>query len=159
MKKEDGFQQIEQNYNFEQKERKWRKVFYWVFSLFIIAGLLGFFGNGLISSNNLEQEDFSLKYQRFARTQTPTKLEIISRASTSPFSFGINKKYLEKAEVKNVVPQPDSVEVTQEELIYHFNTNPGGVISIYLEPQGFGSRDLEIGVQGRKTSLNQFVYF
>lgn len=155
----DGFQQIEQNYSFEKREQKLRKVFYVVFILFIIAGILGLFGNGVLSKKHLEEEAFSLEYQSLIRTATPSKLEFVSKIGQTPLSISFGKDYLRNIEVQNIVPQPDSVGVTKNELIYHFAAEKGGLISFYVEPAGIGPQSMEVGVNDKALRLNQFVYF
>lgn len=150
---------VEQEYSFDRKEDKWRRAFYCLFGAFLLAGALGAFGNGALSNKTLKGEGFLIRYERFLRTDTPSKLEVNLSNIDPPLTVSLGKEYLEKIEVERVVPQPESVEAKENGLVYSFKVDKGGTITFYIKPQSAGPRELEIEVQGQKKSLDQFVYF
>ena len=129
-KEKPSIQLIEQEYPFEQRENRSRRIFYWLFASFLTAGVLGLFGNGILSQKTVEDKDFILKYERFLRTDTPSKLEITFKNTENPLTVTLNTEYLEQVDIQNVIPQSESVEVTEDGHVCHFKVKGGVVISV-----------------------------
>lgn len=149
-----------EQYSFELKEYKVQKVFWVLITFFLVAGLLGVFGEGILSRVIIEEEDFQIEYERFMRDETPADFSVyITKSSGNSVTIAVGKDYIKKVKIQGVVPQPASVETRDERLIYTFNAAGNGLITFNIQPQYVGAVNLEIAVQGHTKHLNQYIFF
>jgi hypothetical protein len=137
-----------------------------------LAGLLGLFGGaGPLSRATLGDQNDTLyiqEYERFLRFGKPTTLHL-SLDTAEAFEGGkirlwINREYLKSIQLQEVDPQPDTIEVTPERLIYIFNAKEGSEdrpteVTFELEPDEMGTLAGRVGLDGGASqSFEQFVY-
>lgn len=149
---------VEQRYSFEKKELRIHKIFGVLMLLFLTAGMLGLFGDGILSSSKVETSEYEITYDRFVRNESPSELYIHLKNAKETTTISFSKEYSERVEIKNTVPSPETVEIKDGLLVFTFNTSRQGVIAFYLWPVESGSTELELSVQDDINYLSQYVF-
>jgi hypothetical protein len=98
-----------------------------------LAGLLGLFGGaGPLNRATVGGQNDTLyiqEYERFLRFGKPTTLQVsldtAAAVEGTEMRLWINREYLKSLQLQEVDPQPDTVEVTPERLVYIFNAKEG----------------------------------
>src|SRR5918998_947773 len=91
-------------------------------------------------------------------------LEVAADLKGGEIRLWINREYLKSLQVQEVDPQPDTVEVTPERLVYIFNAKEGSEdrpteVTFELEPDEMGTLAGRVGLDGGASqSFEQFVY-
>ena len=125
--------------------------------LVIIAGALGMFGEGVISSTTPRSGVVNVEYERFFRYQTEMKILVKSGEHISTISFP--QRYLEKFKLIRFMPEPDANNTAGEETIYHFLPGQNHIVSIYLETQSYGNISGLMTINGKDPfQLQHFIY-
>lgn len=150
---------VKEEQGFDEKEIVFQKVFWVLMIAFLLSGGLGVFGDGGISKQNMESTAFTIEYERFARYETPTTLQVVVKNPTSSLtSISIDNEYLKKIKIEKVIPEPESVHAHSGISTFNFKVSENGLIIFYLEPQYSGSHTLEIDIMGERKNIAQFVY-
>lgn len=150
----------EKEYSFEQKEQKFQKGYWVLLTIFLMCGILGVFGKGVLSNASIEANGYSLHYDRFLRDETPTDVSIVlTEEMTSPVTVEISERYVKNVRIQSITPQPESVESSENRLVFNFNAEEGGIITFVVSPQYVGALPLDISVKGERKYISQFVYF
>lgn len=149
---------VEERHSFEKRELRIHKIFGVCMVLFLTAGLLGLFGDGMVSSQKIEASEYEITYDRFVRNESPTELFVHLENAEKTTTISFNEAYTEKVEIKNIVPSPASVQIKNGLLVLNFNTSREGVIIFYLWPIESGSAELELSVQDDINYLSQYVF-
>jgi hypothetical protein len=137
-----------------------------------LAGLLGLFGGaGPLSRATLGDQNDTLyiqEYERFLRFGKPTTLHVsldtAAAVKGGEIRLWINREYLKSIQLQEVDPQPDTIEVTPERLIYIFNAKEGSEdrraeVTFELEPDEMGTLAGRVGLEGGASqTFEQFVY-
>jgi hypothetical protein len=136
-----------------------------------LAGLLGLFGGaGPLSRATLGDQNDTLyiqEYERFLRFGKPTTLHLsldTAAVEGGEIRLWINREYLKSIQLQEVDPQPDTIEVTPERLIYIFNAKEGSEdrraeVTFELEPDEMGTLAGRVGLDGGASqTFEQFVY-
>ncbi|HEX6983625.1 MAG TPA: hypothetical protein VF181_12770 [Balneolaceae bacterium] len=150
---------IEDELDFVHKERKVQRYAAVVMFLFLAAGLLGFFGGGVVSKTRISLNGFEVEYQQYLRESTSSEFFVYLEKAADTTVISFNKKYLEKIKINEIVPQPVSTKTNDNRIFYTFNTGGEGVIIFYLMPLNGGSRELVLGIGGEIKQIKQFVYY
>lgn len=150
---------VEKKTDFNRKERKVQRYAAALMLLFLLAGLLGFFGGGVVSKTKISLNGFEVKYQQYLRENTPSRLVIYLSGDTDSTTVSFNKKYIEGVKIGQIMPQPVSSKTSDGRIFYTFNTARQGMLVFYLTPDKPGSVELELGVQGEVKSLEQYVHY
>lgn len=128
-------------------------------SLLLAAAAGGFFGDGMISERSYSAHNVRIVYDRFMRMDKDTQMYIQVKDLGQQPVIGINNDYLKKVRILQVTPEPASVAIRDNTLVYRFHPVRNGFITFFLSPQQMGSQNLEITVAGKKMRLEQFIYF
>ena len=137
-----------------------------------LAGLLGLFGGAgpLSRATGGDQNDtlYIQEYERFLRFGKPTTLHLsldtAAAVEGGEIRLWINREYLKSLQLQEVDPQPDTVEVTPERLVYIFNAKEGSEdrpteVTFELEPDEMGTLAGRVGLDGGESqTFEQFVY-
>lgn len=159
--------QVADDLPLQAKIWKVERIAWVVFSLLLLAAMLGLFGGGILSKTKQSSADQALRieYERFGRYQAPTdiKLHIAAQAVRGEFlRVWFDARYLEEVELSQISPAPHSTEVAQGKHIYQFKiATPGQPVSINFEVKGnnYGQTHLLCGLEnGPELSLTQFFY-
>lgn len=148
----------EKYYSFQKKEWKLVRFGWFLMGLVLLAAQLGIFGNGPLSQKTYVSDNLSIAYERYMRIEKDVELQVQVEELGLDTTITINNDYLKKVRISQVVPEPASVEVRDDKLIYRFSSLESGVITFYLNPMQMGSQQLELTVGGRMVRFNQFIY-
>lgn len=162
--REVGDLQIAEDMPFQ--ERMWRaeRIAWACFALLILAGLLGLFGGGPLSTATIERGPLRVAYNRFERFGRPGTLEvqIAPAASSETAEIWLPHAYLQQLEVTSIAPQPREVRDDGEGLIYIFDlSQPGQAarITFHIMPMRPGPLSGAVGSgAGEPARFTQFVY-
>jgi len=149
---------VEELYAAQQKE--WR-AFRWFWSLMacvLLAAVLGVFGYGFISERTYTGAQLQVAYPKFMRVDSDTQLHLRVQDLGQNATVGINQDYLNKVKISQIVPEPVSVALDGNTLIYKFSYVRNGVITFFIDPYKMGSQRLKITVAGEKMSFQQYIY-
>ena len=162
-----GDLEIDQDLDYQQRSWFVQRIGWLVMGLFVLAGLLGLFGTGLLSNAKVgEQTDpLWLEYERFERFQSPTKLRLHFNPQTNPtgkIRVWFKRDYLENIQLQQVTPEPESVEAQSDRFVYTFANSKldrSTTVTFYLQPDRVGalSGSVSLGT-GSPLSFQQFVY-
>ena len=91
-------------------ERSWRaqRVGWLVMTMLVFLGLVGLLGPGPLSRAKLESSALRLEYRRIERVHAPSAIEIELQDSGSgrDLTLWLDRAFLDRYEVHNVVPRP-----------------------------------------------------
>lgn len=159
--------QVAEDLPLQTKIWKMERIAWVVFSLLLLAGMLGVFGRGILSKTTHSSPDqvLRIEYERFGRYQAPMDLKIHVGAQAVQGQFlrlWFDSKYFEAVELSQISPAPHSTEVAQGKHIHQFKVAaPGQPVSINFEVKGntYGQTHLRFGLEnGPELSLTQFFY-
>lgn len=158
-KEERNIHLVEKRYSFVQKEWKVQRIFEVLMILFLAAGFLGLFGEGVLSEKTISGDGFEVKYQQYLRVKTPTELLVYLNNPPDTTVISFNSTYLEEVKIEQIVPQPIAAKTQNWRLFYTFNTASGGQIMFYLMPESPGKKELDLQIHQEVSRIEQFVYF
>jgi hypothetical protein len=136
--------------------------------LFVLAALLGLFGDGPLSAAVASSNDGQLRvdYQRFCRRHAQQTLDITlpTQAGAGYVELSINSDYLRRVQVTEILPHPvQSIQHQTGQM--RFATDGSGqpmTVRFHLEPQQAGVQQAHLtigtGNQGREVHFQQLVY-
>ena len=140
----------------------------WIVALLVlIAAGVGLFGHGPISQaqESSESGDLRVEYERFARHQGRTKLDIVidpADKQAAEVRVWVSREYFDAAKTQTIIPEPDTFESASDRVTMVFRRMPGSGpmrVTVELEIEQMGPVNAEIGlVGGSQVSLSQFLY-
>lgn len=149
-----------------QKRDWWaERIMWFLLLLFVLAGLLGFFGRGglsLVKAGSVS-EKIEVEYQRFLRYHTKDRIDIslYDLTAAAEISVGIDKNYADKIQVEDIFPKPIKTVLTSNGVNYFFENQGAKTAKIifYLHPDKLGNVKTQLMVNGSfALSLNQYIY-
>jgi len=149
----------EKYYAFQKREWRAFRLFWVLMGLVVTAAALGLFGSGLLSDKTYTANGSRIDYNRFMRVAKNTEILIHVNQASRNASVSINNDYLRKVRIEQVVPEPTSVVIKDNKLVYTFSSVQNGFITFYLSPQKMGAHQLQISVNGTQASFDQYIYF
>jgi hypothetical protein len=162
-----GDLEVSQDLGFQRRAWAVQRVSWGVMALLLLGGLAGLLGPGPLSQQKAgdSSQPLSLEYDRFGRFKTPTTLKIHlgqSGRSSQQVRVWLNRDYLEHVQIRQVTPQPDTVEAGADRMVYVFRqTQPNQPTSVifHLEPEHIGSLPGKVGLaSGQPLNFSQFIY-
>ncbi|MCK9519893.1 MAG: hypothetical protein M0R74_12850 [Dehalococcoidia bacterium] len=87
--------EIDEDFDFQRRSWVVQRVLWTAGAVVLLAALLGFFGRGVLSSteSSTTEDDVVVSYQRFARLQTPTQIEVTVRVGGDKVEVWIARNY------------------------------------------------------------------
>ncbi|ALI98598.1 hypothetical protein [Rufibacter tibetensis] len=146
-------------YEFQKKEWFAFRVFWVLMAGVLTAAAFGLFGKGLLSDKTVTSNGVRFEYNKFMRVEKGTELLVGVGQGGKIADISINNDYIRKVKIDQVIPQPTSVEVRENKVIYRFSSVQNGFVTFYLIPYKMGSQPLEVTVGKAQLRANQFVYF
>jgi hypothetical protein len=150
---------------FQHREWTIQRGGWLVMMAIIIAALIGLLGGGPLSSATAEAGPLQLQFSRFERRHAPTELEVTltsSAVSQDQVEVWISTDYLAGAEITSIVPEPEEVSETEDQLVYRFSIDDQTqtpTILFALEYDDPGLTTGRMGVtDGPELTFWQFVY-
>lgn len=159
--------EINQDLTFEQRSWRVQRVGWTVFSLILLAALLGLLGGpGPLSSRTAgEDSPFQVTYEGFARHNGPTKLTFQLQPGAvagDEVRVWLSSQYLESIQIERIEPEPNEIALSDDRVTYVFplsDAGAGGRIVLHILPQTLGRREVRLGIEGGpEHSFTQFVF-
>lgn len=158
---EHVFTGMEIDESLELHIKAWKlQPFAWtLIGLFVLAGLMGFFGTGPVSHAIQKQGGTTIDYERFYRTAMEMKLTITDDGGSPETVVKFPISYISSFTVVSVIPEPVETSVSEGEISYVFKTEGHSHrIVFYLEPQETGKVSGDLSVNENKLHLSQIIY-
>lgn len=139
---------------FQHKWWRFTRVLWIVFTIVVIADLLGCFGRGLLANARLKASDGSMnvQYERIERFSTPSILHInFGPASIhdGKIQLWISRSFVKPLGMQRVIPQPWTSVVGEDGITYTFPAKPGAAtVDLALEPAAPGVYQMAMRVPG-----------
>ncbi|MCL4298518.1 MAG: hypothetical protein KJ077_22465 [Anaerolineae bacterium] len=162
-----GDLEISQDLQFQEREWKAETVAWIIMALILIAALLGLLGPGPLSRQIAGEPDSGLwiEYNRFVRFHAPETLRVHVRpadGSGSEVRLWLNRDFVNRAELKDIDPQPERVEAWPDRLVYIINLpqpRQAATLIVHFEANEFGPTPVNLGLEdGPELNFNQFYF-
>ncbi|MCI0548840.1 MAG: hypothetical protein L0027_16345 [Candidatus Rokubacteria bacterium] len=154
------------------QERSWRlqRLGWGLMLIASLAAVLGLFGSGPLSRASIGSETggpLRLEYARFVRVDAPSVLRVRIAAvgpgrERGTASLWLNREYLERMRVEEVLPPPVAVEARGPEMHYTFAASgePAPLsVTFRLRPTAAGLLRADIGLpRGPVVPFTQIVF-
>ena len=159
--------QIEEDLTFQRHQMRFERIGWAAMALLLAAALLGLLGNGPLSTATAgdDGDPIRVRYGRLDRNSNPTSFTIFLAPEAAPEGqarIWLGREWASGLLVESVVPEPESVEVAPDRIVYTFAVQPGsGTVKIVfnLEYDGWGWLTGEIGLDGGASqTFRQLVY-
>ena len=161
-----GSIQVNQDLKFQSRQWTVQRVGWAVMALVVLAAVVGVFGNGPLANATARSSDgaYQVEYARFARHRAPTSIRVVLQqgAVGSEARIAIDRGYADGMQVEQVYPEPESVEVGGNEVVYTFKLAAEGTattvdFSALYEDMGRNGGTIALEVHP-PVRLSQFVY-
>lgn len=163
-----GSIEIDEDMDFQRVSWKVQRAGWVLMLLFIVAGFLGLFGNGPISSARAGDEASALlvEYDRFIRVHAPAATTFrIGNDAVFPDStvrLWVDRSWLSAFEVRAITPEPVRAETEGRRVVYVFRVLPPASplrITMDMEARRTGRITGEVGLtNGPAFRISQFAY-
>lgn len=158
--------EIEQDLTFQRREWRVQRVAWVVLALLLLLGLVGAFGDGPLSRRTLRSPDGRLvvRVQAMERHRSPSAIVLRVRPEDGKDTVQVwlNREFAEHQHFETIHPEPESVTVGQDRLVYEFSVGGADdVVEIAFDslPEGIGAKHVQLGlVDGPSVAFGQFVF-
>ncbi|HLO82145.1 MAG TPA: hypothetical protein VK166_14355 [Chitinophagaceae bacterium] len=151
--------EIDESLDLHIKAWKLQPVAWTVIGIFVLAGLLGLFGSGVLSRSVVKQGTVTIEYERFYRYGTTVKLTIRDDSVGTQTEVGFPSAYISHFNITSVMPEPSRTEISGDKVSYIFKLGPRfRTMVFYLEPQDVGNASGLLSVNDAKIHLSHFIY-
>ncbi len=160
--------EISQDLDFQRNSWTVERVGWVVMTLVVIAALLGLLGgDGPLATATAgdDIDPLQVHYRRFLRKHSPTQFQIDLQPGAvqgEEARIWIDREFLEGYEIRNIVPEPDSVEAGADRMIYVFTLDQASqptTISFNVQAQQIGPAMGRVGLDGgQDVEFSQLVY-
>lgn len=137
---------------FQRKWWRFEQVTWIVFSLILLADVLGAFGRGWLAHSERHTPDggMRLKYERIERVSTPSVMTILFSPGVireNAVRLFVSNSIVQTLGAQRISPQPEHSEVGNNGITYVFPANGNGIsVQISLEPSSPGVHRFRMGV-------------
>jgi hypothetical protein len=137
--------ELDQDLDFQRKEWIVNRWCWIVIILFMLAGLLGVFGEGPLSDTTARDGAVTVQYGRFERLLASTQIQV--RVDLPPDQNGeqrvrVDQSLLDYYTIQHIIPEPDSEELS-----------PDHITLVYRAPQGGGPVNVTLNLQANKVGM------
>lgn len=156
--------EIEANQGFEVIWSRAQLVLQWLIGAVVLAGLLGAFGDGWLSTTTraFPTMPLSVTYQRVLRANAPTDLTlaITGRLPGEALELGVGSELLDRGSIGSTQPGAANVSTTAQGVTYTFRLGPdhGGHVMLKLSVRRPGPVDMVLTANGERLVLPLFVF-
>ena len=158
--------EIEQDVDFAWKEWKIQHWGWFGMLIVVAAGLLGLFGEGLLSHSIAGAPPLEGEYGRFERLLSPSEIVIHvlpPKAPNGEVRVQVDRDFLSHYTLRRIVPEPDSTELSPGWVTHIFKVGDEDGqpldITFQLESNQIGITRGRIGVQnGPSVEITQLIY-
>jgi hypothetical protein len=149
-----GDLEVNQDLAYQRREWLFERIGWIIMALLILAGLLGLFGQGWLSSTGATDPAGAvhLRYDRFLHFDEPTQLVLtIPRAAVAGGRCRVwmDRDYLAQVQIQTITPQPQRQELGADRHWFVFEiAEPGERVQVvfWLTPAVRGSLSGRLGV-------------
>lgn len=151
-------------------ERRWwlvQRISWVVMGAFVLAALLGAFGQGWMSSAKRRSaaDEVEAEYERFPRLGTPFRLQLRVKhpfaTAASDLELRFPTEYLECFDIEVASPMPLRSTTTGDGIVYAFaraEPSSASILTLRLVPIRIGRCSGQLEVGGAFVELAHFVY-
>lgn len=125
--------------------------------LFLLAALLGLFGEGPLSEKKVKSGNMEVEYQRFCRYEHHVVLKLLS-AGENIIVVSLPQAYVEKFKIDKIVPTPYGEVASPGYVDYLFRGTKNDNVRFYMAPAKKGSAGGVIRVNNQPVSIQQYIY-
>ncbi|HEV8362842.1 MAG TPA: hypothetical protein VGQ52_04960 [Gemmatimonadaceae bacterium] len=155
--------ELEEDREFEKRERLVRRIGTWLLSAFLVAALAGLFGSGPLSDAAARSNDNAVgaRYKRFTRNRSTTALDLSLHAVAGQVQLGLNSAFVETIKVEQITPQPATISASRARHVYTFAAaGPDSIVSVVLRyrPETLGWLTAVVTSGQSELRIRQFVY-
>jgi len=161
-----GDLEIGEDIAFERKEWRFQRIGTLVLLGFVLLSGLGLTGSGPLSAASVTSADglLSVRYDRFDRMQAPSKLRITLSPAVlqeHEIQIWVDSDYLSAIQLEQIMPEPESVEIGDERLIFTFSVSAESMpstIEFEIRPDKLGLKSAHLGiVDGSSISFRSLI--
>jgi hypothetical protein len=140
--------------DFQRKWWRFTRILWIVFTIVIVADLLGCFGRGPLANAQIRASDgaFEIKYERIERFSTPSMLRVEfgpSAIHQGKAQLWVSQSLIRSLGNQRVVPQPSESALDGDGILYTFLVkNIPATVEFALEPVAPGIYHLKMHVPG-----------
>jgi len=157
--------QLDTDDAFQRKEWRIQRVGWVVWTLVIVAGVIGLLGSGPMSRAELVAADGSLTiaYDRYLHYHHPTQLTLsVGKIADDELRIKLNRALLDRLQIQRIEPEPSQAELADDGVIYTFLQQPSArnaKVILHVDYEHFGATHGTVEVVGHEpVTLKQFVY-
>jgi hypothetical protein len=152
---------------FTRTSWKWERAGWLLLAGFLVAGLLGLLGPGLLFSATTAggaEDPLRVEYERFGHFESDDELTILlkPRPREGAVSFWFEDDYLDRVEVRDVHPTPAEVRLADGRKVYSFPVVPGATrvqVRFDINYRKVGKLSGHLGTSaGQPVEIRQFIY-
>jgi hypothetical protein len=160
-KMETDISSINEDFKLQKQEWVVQRIIWVLMAAALVAGLLGVLGDSESPMNKvtITLPNAIVETEKYLRVEKSFETRITLNRGRNNARVSFNKDYYEKLTISRVIPEAEKVEVTEDQIIYTFNSTNGGSLLFIHDPEKMGSQGLQIEVNGEKGNLSQFIYF
>lgn len=124
---------------------------------FLIAAILGLFGEGPLSNKKIQAGNISVEYERFCRYEHGMEIRLQS-AGENISTVSIPQDYLKSFRVAEIVPEPEKQVANEGSIQYRFEGSQNNIVSFYLDPIERKSVEGLLQVNSHPFTIKQTIY-
>lgn len=131
----------------------------WAFMLAVIVlALLGLFGNGVLSERNIVADSTTLIYERFARYENNTPIEVEALNAAGSLTVKFSPAFGEWFKVEQINPEPVEQRVDDGSTVYTFKSGGKAHATFYVSPRKQGQLEYSVRVNAHDFHPATFIY-
>jgi hypothetical protein len=124
---------------------------------FLIAAILGLFGEGPLSQKKLQAGNISIEYERFCRYEHGMEMSLASGAENIS-TVSIPQEYLKSFRITEIVPEPEKQVAVADHIQYLFAGSQNSIITFYLSPVQRKTVEGIFQVNNNPFTIKQTIY-
>ncbi|OLY94003.1 hypothetical protein SAMN05444008_110189 [Cnuella takakiae] len=124
----------------------------------MVMGLLGLFGEGLLSQQQVRQGTTQLSYEKFFRQYGEMELKVQQAGVSGRSAISFPLDYINHLQVTQVLPQPESTFIRDGQLWYVFQADQNLQVTFYIRPQTRGNLHGSVYVNEDNIPIHHFFY-
>ena len=152
--------EVDQHLPFQMRFRRLQQAAAVLVALLLVAALLGVFGTGpLAHATASSPGGLKVEYDRFVRAEASTTFTVTLPRTRGQANVAISRAYLDKTNVAQVTPDPQSVTALPDRVVWTVDQRPGSQVEISLTPVQMGIRHVTVyGPDNQAVHFTQIVY-
>jgi hypothetical protein len=124
---------------------------------FLVAAILGLFGEGPLSKKKIQAGNINVEYERFCRYEHGMEIRLQSDAENIS-TVSIPQTYLKSFRVGIIVPEPAKQIAATGSVQYQFEGPQNNIVSFYLNPIDRKTVEGIFHVNNHPFTIKQTIY-